>query len=253
MKQTIIYALDFDGVICDSALETGISAWKAASQIWDDFSTPIPTDEQSAQFRQIRPVMGTGYEAILIVRLLNDGDTVADIMTNYHAKVQEIIDSYALNVDYLKKIFGETRDQWIKDDLDNWVEKNPLFPGIKEKLQALSERGIWYIVTTKQERFVKQILKANQIELAEEHIFGLDRNMTKEEVLIGLLAKHSEQEIYFVEDMLPALLKVKNNSQLQSVKLFLALWGFNTAQDKIDVKKLAIELIDDPLNWPEFV
>jgi len=248
MKQSIIYALDFDGVICDSALETGISAWKAASQIWDDF-TLLPTDEQSVKFRQIRPVMGTGYEAILIVRLLNDGDTVEDIMTNYHAKVKKIMDEYALTIDHLKKIFGETRDQWIKEDLDNWVEKNPLFPGIKEKLQALSELGIWYIVTTKQERFVKQILKANLIELAEERVFGLDRNMTKEEVLIGLLAKHPEQQIYFVEDMLPALLKVKNNNQLQSVKLFLALWGFNTAQQKIEAKKHSIELIDKPNTW----
>jgi len=252
MKQSIIYALDFDGVICDSALETGISAWKAASQIWDDF-TSLPTDEQSVQFRQIRPVMGTGYEAILIVRLLNNGDSVDDILADYHAKTLKVMNDFNLSIDYLKKIFGETRDQWIKEDLDNWVEKNPLFPGIKEKLQSLSGLGIWYIVTTKQERFVKQILKANQIELAEERVFGLDRNMTKEEVLIELLAKHSEQQIYFVEDMLPALLKVKNNSQLQAVKLFLALWGFNTAQDKIEAKKLFIEVIDAPSNWVESV
>jgi len=252
MKQSIIYALDFDGVICDSALETGISAWKAASQIWDDF-TPLPTDEQSVQFRQIRPVMGTGYEAVLIVRLLNNGDSVDDIMVDYHAKTQKVMDDSDLSIDYLKSIFGETRDQWIKSDLDSWVEKNPLFPRIKEKLQALSELGVWYIVTTKQERFVKQILKANQIELAEERIFGLDRKMTKEEVLIALLAKHSEQQIYFVEDMLPTLVKVKNNSQLQLVKLFLALWGFNTAQDKVDAKKLLIEVIDAPSNWIESV
>ena len=76
MKQAIIYALDFDGVICDSALETGTSAWKAASQIWNDFSTTLPTKELSAQFREIRPIMGTGYEAILIVRMLHDGETV---------------------------------------------------------------------------------------------------------------------------------------------------------------------------------
>ena len=244
MKQSTIYALDFDGVICDSALETGISAWKAARKIWDDFSSTLPTAEQSAQFRQIRPVMGTGYEAILIVRLLNDGDTVEDIMANYHAKTQKVINDYALTVEGLKKCFAETRDQWIKDDLEDWVEMNPLFPGVREKLQQLSKQGLWYIITTKQERFVKQILKANQIELAAECIFGLDRNRSKEQVLVDLLAQHPEQQIYFVEDMLPTLLKVINNSKLQTVKLSLALWGFNTEQQKIDAKKLPIELIE---------
>jgi len=121
---------------------------------------------------------------------------------------------------------------------------NPLFPGIKEKLQKLSEQGLWYIITTKQERFVKQILQANQIELARDRVFGLDRNMSKEAVLVDLLAKHSGQQIYFVEDMLHTLLKVINNSKLETVKLFLALWGFNTVQDKVDAGQLAIELIE---------
>ena len=121
---------------------------------------------------------------------------------------------------------------------------NPLFPCIKEKLQNLSEQGLWYIITTKQERFVKQILQANQIELAGDRVFGLDRNMSKEAVLVDLLAKHSGQQIYFVEDMLHTLLKDINNSKLETVKLFLALWGFNTVQDKVDAGQLAIELIE---------
>lgn len=244
MNQSIIYALDFDGVICDSALETGISAWKAAAQIWDDFPNTLPTAEQSAQFRQIRPVMGTGYEAILIVRLLHDGESVEAIMADYHVKTQQVLKDCALTIESLKQVFGETRDYWIKHDLDNWVEMNPLFPGIAEKLQRLSEQGLWYIITTKQERFVKQILQANQIELAEERIFGLDRNMSKEAVLAGLVSKHSQQKIYFVEDMLPTLLKIINNSQLKSVKLFLALWGYNTAKDKGDAGQQPIELIN---------
>ena len=33
MNNSIIYALDFDGVICDSAVETAITGWKAAGSI----------------------------------------------------------------------------------------------------------------------------------------------------------------------------------------------------------------------------
>ncbi len=244
MKKSVIYALDFDGVICDSTLETGISGWKAAAQIWTDFTTPLPPSELIERFRQVRPVMGTGYEAILIVRLLHNGETVEAIMDQYEEKKQKLIKDSKLNIDMLKKLFGETRDHWIEKDLVDWVGMNPLFPGIAEKLQGLSEQGIWYIVTTKQERFVRQILDANQVQLPVERIFGLDRNMSKEAVLIELDNKHAEEKIYFVEDMLSSLTKVLNNRKLQSVKLFLAVWGYNTAEQKLDAEKQAIELIN---------
>ncbi|MCF6251511.1 MAG: HAD family hydrolase [Methylococcaceae bacterium] len=244
MKKSVIYALDFDGVICDSTIETGISGWKAAAQIWTDFTTPLPPSGLIERFRQVRPVMGTGYEAILIVRLLHNGETVEAIMDQYEEKKQKLIKDSKLSVDMLKKLFGETRDHWIKKDLDDWVGMNPLFPGIAEKLQGLSEQGIWYIVTTKQERFVRQILDANQVQLPAERIFGLDRNMSKEDVLIELDNKHAEEKIYFIEDMLSSLTKVLNNRKLKSVKLFLAIWGYNTAAQKQDIEKLAIELID---------
>ncbi|MCK4842666.1 MAG: HAD family hydrolase [Methylococcales bacterium] len=244
MKQAIIYALDFDGVICDSALETGISGWKAASQIWNDFSTALPTKELSAQFREIRPIMGTGYEAILIVRLLNNGETVKAIMEDYQAKTQQVLKDSALNIDQLKKLFGETRDHWINENMTEWVEMNPLFPRIAEKLQQIPSQDTWYIITTKQERFVKQILQANNIQLADERIFGLGRNMSKEAVLTDLVSKHKNETIYFVEDMLPTLLKIIKNDKLKTVKLFLALWGYNTAQHKLDAEKQAITLIN---------
>ncbi len=249
MKQSVIYALDFDGVLCDSAIETGISGWKAGIQLWDDFTSSYPAQEILEQFCQIRPLMGTGFEAIFIIRLLFDGETVDSIMEDYSGKKEQVIDGLKLDVSFLKKLFGETRDKWIKEDLDEWVKMNPLFPGIFEKLQHLSNQGIWYIVTTKQERFVKQIFSANKIQLADDRIFGLDRNMSKVDILIDLSNKHTEKELYFVEDMLPSLLRVLKNDQLESVKLFLAPWGYNTAKDRAEAENLGIEL----LNFDDFL
>lgn len=244
MNKTIVYALDFDGVICDSAIETGISGWKAASQIWGDFDTPEPSLQLIEQFRQVRPVMGTGYEAIALIRMLHDGDTVDSIIKNFVEKKEKVFAGISLNIDELKQLFGETRDNWIKQDLNDWVIKNPLFPGIADKLRNLSERSLWYIVTTKQERFVKKILKANNIELADDRIFGLDRNKPKAEILLELQAKHEDVELCFVEDMLSALLKVVNHGSLDAIKLFLVSWGYNLEQDRRQVGNYLIELID---------
>ncbi|CAA9892206.1 conserved hypothetical protein [Candidatus Methylobacter favarea] len=231
MHNSIIYALDFDGVICDSAAETAMTGWKAAGRLWDDM--PIDTPQAMIdQFRIIRPLIETGYEAILAMRLLYLGKTAEAILSGYAGKIQNLLEQAQVTTGELKNLLGETRDVWIDNDLADWVDRNPLFPGIAARLQQLGEQNTWYIVTTKQERFVKHILKANAIELAEQRIFGLDRNMTKPEVLKTLLKAHPGQTIHFLEDRLPALLNVLKNDELDSVKLTFALWGYNTAEDK---------------------
>jgi phosphoglycolate phosphatase-like HAD superfamily hydrolase len=231
MNNSIIYALDFDGVICDSAVETVITGWKAATSIWDDMPKSVP-QEMIDRFRSIRPIIETGYEAILAMRLLYLEETVEAIYGGYGEKIQALLKEAQVTVDDLKKLFGETRDVWIANDLADWVNMNPLFDGVAEKLQKLGGRQPWYVVTTKQERFVKQILKANAIELADGQIFGLDRNMSKIEVLTELLKTHPNETIVFVEDRLPTLLNVLKNDGLASVKLVFALWGYNTPEDK---------------------
>ncbi|MGZ8152829.1 MAG: HAD family hydrolase [Methylovulum sp.] len=231
MTNQILYALDFDGVICDSAVETAITGWQAANRIWGDMPKTLPQITID-RFRRVRPIIETGYEAILAMRLLYLGETTEAIYSDYADKIRTLLDEAQVSTDDLKKLFGETRDTWIEDDLADWVNMNPLFSGVAAKLRQLGQQNTWYIITTKQERFVKQILKASAVELADERIFGLDRNMSKPEVLMSLLKSHPEQSIHFVEDRLPTLLNVLKIPQLADVKLIFALWGYNTEEDK---------------------
>lgn len=231
MKHSILYALDFDGVICDSAVETAITGWKAANQIWGDMPEAVP-QAMVDQFRLVRPVIETGYEAILAMRLLHLGESPETIISGYASKIDTLLQQAQVTPDDLKRLFGATRDAWIANDLADWINMNPLFSGVAEKLQQLEQQASWLIITTKQERFVKQILQANDIDLADDKIFGLDRNMSKPEVLTQLLKTHPDNTIYFVEDRLPTLLNVKKIELLANVNLIFALWGYNTADDK---------------------
>lgn len=233
MNNTTIHALDFDGVICDSAVETAITGWKAASQIWQDMPQSAAPPNLIDQFRLVRPIIETGYEAILAMRLLFLGESCEAIYSDYQAKTQQLLDQAQVSSDDLKKLFGATRDHWIANDLPDWIAMNPLFAGVKEKLQMIGQTHTWYVITTKQERFVKHILKANAIELAEERIFGLDRNLSKPEVLKDLLQAHPNQPIQFVEDRLPTLLNVQKQPELSAIELLFATWGYNTAEDKV--------------------
>ena len=176
------------------------------------------------------------------MRLLYLEEPIETIYSDYGNKIQFLLKEAQVSTDDLKKLFGETRDAWIDNDLADWVNMNPLFEGAAAKLCQLGQQCPWYVITTKQERFVKQILKANAIELADERIFGLDRNMNKMEILKGLLKTHPNETVYFVEDRLPTLLNILKNDELASVKLIFALWGYNTAEDKALAAKQAITL-----------
>jgi len=235
MSNTKLYALDFDGVICDSAIETGITGWKVACQLWPDMPTDTPPD-MLEKFRQVRPVMETGYEAILIMRKLFEGIAPRLLLDQFKIQLKTIIKRDELSIAGLKRRFGEQRDIWVHDHLDEWIMMNPLFEGITEKLRQIDNQ-LTYIITTKQERFVSQILKANNIIFPAEHIYGLDRDLSKQQILADISASHLEHHIVFVEDRLPTLIDVIADTRLAKVQLYFADWGYNTEQDKLAAKE----------------
>jgi len=232
-----LYALDFDGVLCDSAIETGVTGWKVARQIWRDMPEHVP-DDMIALFRDVRPVMETGYEAILIMRLLFEGVEADILLNNFAAMIEKTIAKYKLQISNLKQQFGDTRDNWIASSMAQWIDMNPLFKGVAEKLRSLNVNDCM-IITTKQERFVSQILAANDVDFPADQIFGLDRKMSKQDVLYQLLEKDTEQVILFVEDRLPTLHAVLADTRLKQVSCLFAGWGYNTQQDKADANNIA--------------
>ena len=245
MANTDVYALDFDGVICDSAVETAVAGWKAAIHLWADMpEVELPPQQKIEQFRAFRPILETGYETIIFMRLLHEGIELQVLINHFQRLKKQFLASCQYSVDELKKQFGVTRDNWINQDQQQWIAMNPLFPGVAARLRSLEERYSWYIVTTKQERFVQQILAANQVPISADRIFGLDRNASKETILAELLQQHPGQQLIFIEDRLPTLNSVISNQKLNSIKLKLAAWGYNTSEDRQGLDNTAIELID---------
>ncbi|MTI62963.1 HAD family hydrolase [Methylophaga sp.] len=241
-----IYAFDFDGVICDSAVETGTAGWLVARKLWSDMPETMPP-ALMPQFRTVRPVMETGYEATLIMRLLFEGMPADMLMEAFHHQIEALLIRDALNVDELKEVFGATRDEWIAEDFSSWIAMNPLFDGIADKLKQIDTDNS-FIITTKQERFVDHILSANAIQFPLDRIYGLDRNLSKQQILTDLSLEHPEAEILFIEDRLPTLINVITDDRLDRVKLFLADWGYNTAEDRdsaASIKRIRIISLAD--------
>lgn len=131
----IVYALDFDGVICDSVGESSQTALRAGLQLWPDLPIPVPFPQFMLDaMREIRPVIETGYENILLARLISQ--TTADnvkqkfiepVLADWPSIRDDAMTEWDVTKEQLVEIFGGVRDKWIADDIDAWITANSLY------------------------------------------------------------------------------------------------------------------------------
>ena len=229
-----VFALDFDGVLCDSAPEGAASAWRAGKEIWPDWAEPEPPPDCLGRFVRLRPVIETGYEMILLMRLICTEVADAEIRAHFPELAQRVAAETQRPREELIKLFGRARDVWIERDLSDWLSRHRFYPGLPEKLAATIETHTVFVLTTKQERFVNALLESRGIVLPDERLYGLDSGRAKEDILEELLARREFQNarFHFVEDRISTLRRVMERKALEPVRLYLADWGYNTPEDR---------------------
>ncbi|MEC4818869.1 MAG: HAD hydrolase-like protein [Scytonema sp. PMC 1069.18] len=233
-----ILALDFDGVICDGMIEYFEVAWRTYCQVWLP-EVKTPSDDLAPKFYRTRPVIETGWEMPFLVKALVQGTSEERILLEWGAIVQEILQEDHLNSADVGSRLDKLRDDWIATDLESWLSLHKFYPGVAEKLKAINSSQIQlYVVTTKEGRFVQQLLKQQGVDIPKETIFGKDVKRPKYEILRELIAssKISPADLWFVEDRLKTLQLVEQQPDLEDVKLFLADWGYNTPSEKMAAK-----------------
>ncbi|MEM6836583.1 MAG: HAD family hydrolase, partial [Cyanobacteria bacterium P01_C01_bin.120] len=151
------------------------------------------------------------------------------------------------------------RDRWIASDLDGWLGLHRFYPGVIERLQGAIAAGSFpIIISTKEGRFIQALLAKEGVDLPREQIIGKEINQPKTVTLQQLQASppadlSATAPIWFVEDRLKTLEKVKADAQLTNIVLFLADWGYNTAAEKEQAKQDArIHLLSLPQIAGEF-
>lgn len=250
-----LYALDFDGVLCDSCGESSLSAVKAAKVRWPSLFNGVDSSLENwivDQMHVVRPVVETGYENLLLVRLLlesripsickssvAEGLTVEGILENW-AKIKPIImEEWDEDRDSLIDLFGKVRDEWMDNDLATWIGANRFYPGVPDALKFASSK--LYIVTTKQSRFADALLRGLAgITIPSERIYGLGTG-PKVKVLKQLqeMPEHQGLTLHFVEDRLATLKNVIKESELDGWNLYLGDWGYNTEKEREEAASIS--------------
>ena len=229
-----ILALDFDGVICDGLIEYFETAWRTYCQIWSPCDS-TPPDDLAPLFYKLRPVIETGWEMPVLIRALVVGFSEDQIWLEWGAIAQQLLQQASLSAADIGKRLDQVRDEWISRDLDSWLSLHRFYPGVVERLRSLIDSPVQpIIITTKEGRFVSRLLQQQGVNLPEQSIFGKECKQPKHQIirkLIGVTSK-TPFSLWFVEDRLKTLQLVQQQADLESVRLYLADWGYNTASER---------------------
>jgi phosphoglycolate phosphatase-like HAD superfamily hydrolase len=229
-----ILALDFDGVICDGLIEYFEVAWRTYCEIWSP-ANDTPADDLALRFYRLRPVIETGWEMPVLIKALVDGIPDDKILHEWLSIAPKLLLNDKLQAREIAAKLDNQRDEWITTDLDGWLSLHRFYPGVIEKIKLTLDSGVkLYIVTTKEGRFVQQLLQQEGVNLPTSSIYGKEVKRPKYEILRELKQQAENQplSLWFVEDRLKTLQLVQQQTDLEDVKLFLADWGYNTQAER---------------------
>lgn len=247
-----IIALDFDGVIVNSANEcllVGHYAYMKFSGQFNKLKTiEHISDSRLKLLNSYRPFVLSGEDYVFISMAVE---------LNHHFEHQSDFDKFKLkNNEYTKqfyKMFQNERSSLLNTKRQLWFELNQFYNGMENFIKINDSSDNLIIISTKPKIFIIEILKHHNINFDERRIFHANNRVTKKEVIRKFLNENSidPKSFFFIDDQVSTLKDVKE----LAINCFLAEWGYNTKKQTLDAIKndIPIITITDFLNSDRFI
>jgi phosphoglycolate phosphatase-like HAD superfamily hydrolase len=224
-----VLALDFDGVICDSAREAFLVALRTYREL---FSPGFARGEDDAglyaDFVALMPLGNGAVDYAIALAALERGRPLADQAT-YDAFRAEL-DANALRA--YRKQFYRNRADWMKRDLAGWHAHMRPYPGICELLQRRAGEVTLAIATAKDRHSVRALLTRYGVAdlFPERAVLDKETSETKREHVRRIAAREGAplSEVTFVDDKVSHLEVVAG----LGARCVLAAWGYNGARER---------------------
>lgn len=232
MTGPALLALDFDGVLCDGMREYFEAAWRACRRLWPA-TPPAPPPGVFEAFARLRPLVESGWEMPVLVRALLAGAPEAELAQDFRPEAR--LARLGVAREAVAAALDGVRDAWIAADEAGWLAQHRFYPGVVERLRALAGGPVRVaVVTTKEGRFARQLLRGHGVELPAGDVLGKEARRPKRAILRELCARDGlpAEMLWFVEDRLAALAGAAADPALAGARLFLAAWGYNTPADR---------------------
>jgi phosphoglycolate phosphatase-like HAD superfamily hydrolase len=222
-------ALDFDGVVCDSAREAFVVALRTYRRVLSPAFMPGELDEALfAEFVARMPLGNRAEDYAIALTSIERGRALAD-QAAYDAFRAEL-DAGALRA--FRKQFYRERAAWMQRDAPGWHAHMRAYPGICELLRRRAGEVALAIATAKDRRSVRALLTHYGVAdlFPEGAVLDKETSASKREHvrLIAERAGTAVSEVTFVDD------KVSHLEDVAGIgaRCVLAAWGYNGARER---------------------
>ncbi len=251
-----ILALDFDGVIVDSVLDSLFVGHNAYLRLygpgekkyfggelftfenWEEIKKQY--QKEIKYYRTLRPYIRGATDYGLIQKLIEENKFVND---------QEEFDNYRKTVKFdfeaYEKEFYKERERLQNINYRAWFNLEPPYPNVTGGIKKLLEEGTKIIIATSNRR--KAIAKSFTHEyfgftIESEDILDRRFGEDKSEQMKHIVKSYNInfEEIYFVDDQVSHLIQTRT----LGVKVLLAGWSYATDIQKEEARKQNVTIIE---------
>ena len=220
-------ALDFDGVISDSAREAYVVALRTFARVWPEADLGAPADEEDAalyeRFLELMPLGNRAEDYGISLQALERGRELAD-QAAYDAFRTELEPA---GLRRFHKEFYRVRRAWSEVDPAGWLERIGPYPGILDLLRRRSGDVELAIATAKDRHSVASLLASYGVGdlFPEGRVHDKETGVSKQAHIRAIAADVAcpVTEVTFVDDKVNHLVDVAETG----ARCLLAGWGYN--------------------------
>ncbi len=256
-----ILAVDYDGVISDSALKSLFISRNAyckyfGLEVKRNFGGELFTfDNWEEMQKQYKKEMDDYHRLRSYIELSSDFFAIIKVTEEQiQIKDQQEFIAYRnqLQFDYhfFRELFFQEKEKGQKKNFKKWFFLSPVFKEIIKGIQRFTKEGQKVVIATS--NLGQAIHRAFQPEylgfkMDIEDIFDKNFGKHKAEHMQAIAKKYGAKlnEIYFIDDQLSYL----KGTDVLGVHVFLAGWGYCTEGQKEEAKKAKIPIIEDEKNF----
>jgi hypothetical protein len=218
----LVYALDFDGVVCDSIHECFVNSYRAFLLTYKLQSLPVSPDKfWKEKFYSYRGVVRPSKNFYALWKLIVEDQLVPQNVKEFEQTSHGLgntLEEFDLNL-------TKVRNRQIRESLADFINLNGIFDQVIEVWNSLPRP--LFIVTAKDENLVRIILDFHR--LSVDGIFG--RGSGEKYISLQKLAMDSCIEITkvkFVDDN-PRFVEETKGVGIDAA---LALWGYGPYESR---------------------
>jgi phosphoglycolate phosphatase-like HAD superfamily hydrolase len=226
-----LLALDFDGVICDSAREAYVVALRSFAEIFPEHPLPAAAEQDAALYESFLESMPLGnraedYAVVLAATVL--GRALPD-----QAAYDVFRASLALErLRAFHRQFYRVRAAWAERDPAGWLAELAPYPGLCALLRRRAGDVRLAIATAKDQGSVRRLLAAYGIAELFPDGFVLDKEAGEKKrdhvTTLAAQAGCALAEVTFVDDKVNHLEDVAG----LGARCVLASWGYNGPRER---------------------